>query len=118
MATVSSHTLNGVDGTHAGGINVSLYQLSGSGIRSVIFDTETDSGGRLREDIDPSRIDTQATYELVFETGPYWVAKNGAPLAGRHIRQIVLRFEMPKPEGLYHMPVILGPNTYSTWASS
>jgi 5-hydroxyisourate hydrolase len=118
MATVSSHTLNGVDGTHAGGINVSLYQLSGSGIRTVIFDTETDPGGRLREEIEPGRIDTEATYELVFETGPYWTARKDGPAAGRYIRQIVLRFEMPDSGGLYHMPVILGPNTYSTWSSS
>jgi len=29
-----------------------------------------------------------------------------------------LRFAMPDPEGTYHMPIILNPNSYSTWMSS
>ncbi|MFS4580405.1 hydroxyisourate hydrolase [Phaeobacter sp. C3_T13_0] len=78
----------------------------------------TDAGRRLREDIDPDKIDPNATYELVFETGPYWATKNIGPSTVRHIRQIVLRFDMPDADNLYHMPIILGPNTYSTWSSS
>ena len=48
MAVVSSHTLNGVDGTHAGGIAVSLRNLNTG---ETLFDTAMDDGGRLVQDI-------------------------------------------------------------------
>ena len=47
MATVTTHTLNSVHGTHAGGIAVSLLRISHDGKRDVVFESETDAGGRL-----------------------------------------------------------------------
>ncbi|WP_127115864.1 hydroxyisourate hydrolase [Shimia sediminis] len=116
MATLSTHTLNGVDGTHAGGIGVTLVKLAEAGAE-LIFETETDAGGRLRREIPADQIDTAATYELVMDTAAYWATQAAAAPTAGHIRQIVLRFEMSDAEGAYHMPVILGPNTYSTWLS-
>lgn len=117
MATLSSHTLNGVDGTHAGGVGVEFSRLSEAG-REVIFASETSPGGRLSEDIDASQIDVHATYELVFLTGDYWERCNIAKSDGHRIEEVVFRFKMKDPEGSYHMPVILSPNGYSTWRSS
>jgi len=34
------------------------------------------------------------------------------------VQEIALRFVMPDAEGAYHMPIILNPNSYSTWMSS
>ena len=113
MATVSSHTLNGTDGTHAGGIDVTL-----TGPDGVVFEAAMDAGGRLSQDIPADQIDAQATYELVFRTGPYWAARD-IPRDGPQIMdQIVLRFRMPDPDAKYHMPVILSPNGYSCWWSA
>ena len=111
MAKLTSHTLNGSDGTHAGGIVVSLRDL-GSG--AVLLTAEMDAGGRLSAEIAPDRIDPKATYELVFETAPYWAA-HGVTAT---VQQIALRFAMPDPDGAYHMPVILNPNSYSMWMSA
>ena len=47
MATLTSHTLNGTDGTHAGGIAVTLSVVRGP----QIFAAEMDSGGRLQMEI-------------------------------------------------------------------
>jgi 5-hydroxyisourate hydrolase len=33
------------------------------------------------------------------------------------VTQIALRFAMTDPEGAYHMPIILNPNSYSMWTS-
>lgn len=113
MATISSHTLNGTDGTHAGGIRVVL-----TGPAGVVFDAETDPGGRLSQEIEADRIDPQAAYDLTFHTGPYWQAR-AIPRDGPQIMdQIVLRFQMPDPGARYHMPVILSPNGYSCWWSA
>ena len=115
MAVVTSHTLNGTDGTHAGGIAVTLANCATG---EVLFATETDPGGRLSQEILPERIEPDARYELVFATGLYWAAR-GIPREGVQIMdEVVLRFSMPDPEGRYHMPVILSPNSYSVWWSA
>lgn len=112
MAVVSTHTLNGADGTHAGGIRVRLVNLS-TGIG--LFESETDTGGRLQETVDLTGADPADRYELVFDTGHYWTTQGVAH--SRQIDEIVLRFAMPDPAARYHMPIILSPNSYSTWAS-
>ena len=110
MATLTSHTLNGSDGTHAGGIAVTLTNLTSG---AVVMTTRMDAGGRLSQQIAPDSIDPAATYELLFDSGPYWAARN-TPAT---VTQIALRFAMPDRGGAYHMPVILNPNSYSMWAS-
>ncbi|MEK6204932.1 MAG: hydroxyisourate hydrolase [Amylibacter sp.] len=112
MAVISSHTLNGTDGTHADGITVTLSRLGQD--NEIIFETVMDDGGRLEQEIAPTQIDPDAIYELVFETGSFWNERN---ISGA-ISQIVLRFSMPDVNGKYHMPVILNPNSYTIWRSS
>lgn len=112
MAIISSHTLNGTDGSHAAGIAVSLTRLGQ--VKEVIFTTVMDDGGRLKQEIAADQIDPDATYELVFETAAFWHEQH---ISGA-IPQIVLRFLMPNPKGKYHMPVILNPYSYSVWRSS
>jgi len=113
MATISSHTLNGTDGTHAGGIDVTL-----TGPNGLVFEAQMDAGGRLSHDVPADRIDPEVMYELVFQTGSYWEARN-IPRQGPQIMdQVVLRFRMPDPEARYHMPIIISPNGYSCWWSA
>jgi 5-hydroxyisourate hydrolase len=111
MAKLTSHTLNGSDGTHAGGIPVTLTNLNTG---TVIFVAEMDMGGRLSQDIASDRVDPDTLFELVLDTGGYWKARN-MPAA---VTQIALRFAMHDPDGVYHMPVILNPNSYSMWTSA
>ncbi len=111
MAKLTTHTLNGSDGTHAGNIRVTLHNLAAG---TVVLTAVTDDGGRLAADIPADLIDPDATYELIFETGSYWAARDVAAT----VREIALRFAMADPDGAYHMPVILNPNAYSMWMSS
>ena len=109
MVILTSHILNGTDGTHAGGIKVSFSKLG----EVKIFETKTDEGGRLKSKIDSVKIDSFATYELVFETGPYWIDRGFKQI----MDQVVLRFKIPDPSSDYHMPIIISPNSYSVWWS-
>tara|TARA_B100001057_G_scaffold117018_1_gene115601 strand:+ start:1644 stop:1979 length:336 start_codon:yes stop_codon:yes gene_type:complete len=111
MAKITSHTLNGFDGTHASGITVQLRNTKNG---SVIFSAEMDTGGRLSQDVSADHVDPGVSYELIFETGQYW-ARQGI---NAKTKEIALRFEMNDPDGAYHMPVIINPNAYSTWMSS
>lgn len=111
MAIISSHTLNGSDGTHAGGISVTLTNLNTG---KILFTDCMDDGGRLSRKIPEDDVDSGAIYELVFNTKTYWATRKVLV----KVSQIVLRFEMANPEGVYHMPVIINPNSYSMWSSA
>ena len=111
MAQITSHTLNGFDGTHAAGIPVLLRNTKN---RFIIFSAEMDARGRLSQDVSAEHIEPDITYELVFETGTYWAVRG----IDAKTKEIALRFEMQDPDGAYHMPVIINPNAYSTWMSS
>ena len=41
MATISSHVLNSVDGTHAGGVRVQCWRILDSGARESVFDVRS-----------------------------------------------------------------------------
>ena len=118
MAIVSTHTLDAVQGAHAGGIAVTLVKLAKDGSRTTLFRKETDPGGRLLEEIDAVAIDTEAQYELVFETGAYFTTRLPSRDAHQIVNEVVLRFAMPDAKAKYHLPVILAPNGYSVWWSS
>lgn len=115
MAVISSHALNGVDGTHAGSIRVQVHERKSG---KILFASETDEGGRLSEKVDISASGSDATYEMVFETGPYWKANDVSRDSVQIMSEIVVRFQMPDPDARYHIPVIISPNSYSVWWSS
>ena len=101
-ATISTHVLNGADGTHSSGVAVRLINLT-TGV--TLFAEETGSGGRLSHKVDLTGSDPMDRYELSFTT------------AAGAMEEIALRFGMPDPEGRYHVPLILSPNAASFWWS-
>jgi len=114
MAIISSHTLNGMNGTHAGGFPVRLINITKN---SEIFSTNIDNNGRLEENIDLSLNDVTDKFELIFDTGVYWNSLGLSASDDQIITEVVLRFSMPNKNARYHMPVILSPNSYSIWSS-
>jgi 5-hydroxyisourate hydrolase len=44
MATLSSHLLNSVNGTHASGVKVIINQINSSGEKVIFFESKTDNG--------------------------------------------------------------------------
>ena len=114
MAIVSSHTLNGTNGTHAGEFPVRLINITNN---SEIFSTRMDNNGRLEENVDLSLTDEIDKFELIFDTGVYWNSFGLSSSDNQIISEVVLRFSMPNKNARYHMPLILSPNSYSTWSS-
>ncbi|MBX2839708.1 MAG: hydroxyisourate hydrolase [Gammaproteobacteria bacterium] len=114
MATVSSHTLNGVDGSHAAAVRMQLKNLATG---AILFDTATDVAGRLSMAVDLRAFDVTDQYEMICWSGEYWASQD-LPRDGVQImQQIVLRFTMPNVDARYHIPLILNPNSYSCWWS-
>ena len=118
MAIITTHTLNSVDGTHAGGVGVELFHLPLKGPRTRLIEAETDAGGRLQMTLEAGRVDTAADYEIVLQTGAYFGARLPLQPGLRLVREVVVRFAMPDPEANYHIPFMLAPNSHSVWYSS
>ena len=110
MATISSHLLNSVDGTHANGIKVTIYQINSSGEKKIFFETETDEGGRILKDFELSNNDCACEYEMVCKTADYFSEK-------KVVSEIIIKFKMEDPKKKYHLPIIISPNGYSIWWS-
>ena len=117
MAILSSHTLDSVNGSHAGGVVVTLQRITTDGERTTVLTSATDSGGRFSEEVDLSQANREDSYELVFSSGAYFESHTVASLSPRIVREVVIRFQMPDKDGRYHIPVILAPNSYSVWWS-
>ena len=110
MATISSHLLNSVNGTHANGIKVTIYQINSSGEKKIFFETETDKGGRILKDFELSNNDCVCEYEMVCKTADYFSEK-------KIVSEIIVKFKMEDPKKKYHLPIIISPNGYSIWWS-
>ena len=110
MATLSSHLLNSVDGTHACGVKVIINQINSSGEKVIFFESETDNGGRILKDFDLSKDDCNCDYEMVCKTSDYFSKK-------KIVSEITIKFRMEDPKKKYHLPIIISPNGYSIWWS-
>jgi len=110
MATLSSHLLNSVNGTHACGVKVIINQINSSGEKVIFFESETDNGGRILKDFDLSKDDCNCDYEMVCKTSDYFSEK-------KIVSEIIIKFRMEDPKKKYHLPIIISPNGYSIWWS-
>ena len=111
MATVSSHILDSVKGTHAAGIRCQLLQLAANGERQVVFDVLADHEGRISETLPIGDDDIGCEYELLLHAAEYFNADTAL------VPVVVIRFIVHDAERRYHMPVMLSPHSYSTWWS-
>ena len=110
MATISSHLLNSVDGTHASGVKAIIYQINSSGNKKIFLETKTDEGGRILKDFELSDDDCKCDYEMICKTADYFSEK-------KIISEIIIKFKMENPKKKYHIPIIISPNGYSIWWS-
>jgi 5-hydroxyisourate hydrolase-like protein (transthyretin family) len=52
VATFSSHLLDATNGSHAGSIEVIIYQVKENGERKVFCETKSDDGGRILQEFE------------------------------------------------------------------
>ena len=110
MATLSSHLLNSVNGTHASGVKVTILQTRPNGDKKTFLETESDIGGRILKDFDLTAEDCLCDYEMICKTADYFSEKN-------IVSEVIVKFKMEDPKKKYHLPIIISPNGYSIWWS-
>ena len=115
MAYISSHFLNGTNGTHASAVGVKLIYIDAQGIRNKLFEAQSDDGGRFSHDFCAA---SNGKYEIVIASGIYF-ERQALPRTGVQIlSEIVIRFTITNPDARCHIPVIMSPNSYSCWWSN
>ena len=110
MATLSSHLLNSVNGTHASNVDVIIYQIKLNGEKKIFYESKTDKGGRILKEFDLDNEDCKADYEMICKSGDYFSEK-------KVVSEITIKFNMSDPKKKYHIPIIISPNGYSVWWS-
>ena len=110
MAIFSSHLLDATNGSHAGNIDVIIYQIKENGDKEIFFESKSDDGGRIHKEFDLSDDDTKCEYEMICKTGDYFSEK-------KVVSEITIKFNMSDPKKNYHIPIIISPNGYSIWWS-
>jgi len=106
---LSTHVLDSARGRPAAGMRVQLLR---EGV--PIVETMTNQDGRAGAALisgEPLRI---GHYELRFHAGAYFAAHADA----RFYDIIPIRFAVAEPEGRYHIPLLVGPWTYTTYRGS
>lgn len=110
-ATLSTHVLDATTGRPARDVSLALDRRSGERWQPV-GGGATDADGRCRS-MAPDGLDA-GVYRLVFDTGSYFTAHDGAGF----YPEVVIVFEVTEPERHHHVPLLLSPFAYSTYRGS
>ena len=117
MGKLSTHVLDIANGCPAAGMRVALLRLDAGGaaeIRSVTLDADGRAGGPLLEGeaLRPGR------YRLVFEVAAYFRSRGAALADPPFIDCVPLEFGIADARSNYHVPLLVGPWSYSTYRGS
>ena len=106
MTTLSTHVLDSALGTPAAGVDVVLTGPDGT----VLTQAATDADGRVRFDAPVAA----GVHRLIFATGAWFAAADRPTL----YPEVVLSFVVDATEEHYHVALLLGPWSYTTYRGS
>ena len=114
---LSTHVLDTAAGKPAVGIKVVLKEV-GRSAEGLLTEAVTNADGRTDEPLlagAPLRI---GTYQLEFHIGAYFAASGAAAADPPFLGVVPVRFAIADPAGHYHVPLLVGPWSYSTYRGS
>ena len=115
---LSTHVLDTMHGTPAGGMYVSLYTTAGTAAslvkRFVLNSDGRHAGGPLYD----SLTLTTGTYRLVFEVAAYFRARGVTLPEPPFLNEVTLDFGIADAGQHYHVPLLVSPWSYSTYRGS
>ncbi len=115
---LSTHVLDTMHGTPAGGMQVELHTTDG-GKASLVkrFTLNTDGrnpDGPLYDNASLKR----GTYRLVFDVAAYFKARGVQLPEPNFLNQVSLDFGVADEKAHYHVPLLVSPWSYSTYRGS
>ena len=113
MNKVSTHILDLMQGTPAGGVLVELEERDSSGNWRAVGSARTDDDGRCAQLL-PGNDLRPGFYRICFDTGAYFTAHKIASL----YPTVTVTFEVRAGESQFHIPLLLSANGYTTYRGS
>lgn len=107
---ITTHVLDVSIGKPAAGVRVVLTQANDAQRRQIGAGV-TDADGRLK---DLGAAPAPGIFELTFETGPYFLARD---IKSFHPR-VTVTVEITDPNQHYHVPLLISPFGYTTYRGS
>lgn len=114
---LSTHVLDTANGVPAKGVAFSLYEV-GASARGLVTSGTTNSDGRTDAPLLSGAPLRMGTYELNFDIGSYFAARDEATSDPAFLGVVTLRFSIAEPEGHYHVPLLAAPWSYTTYRGS
>ena len=111
MPSISTHVLNSENGTHVGGLTVTLTHIEPDGTKNNIFSNKTDAGGRILENFD-FPLTNNEIFEIEFKLSDIHMKKKGI-----YCSDIIFRVSFSSENEKFHIPIIVSQNGASTWWS-
>ncbi len=115
---LTTHVLDTANGKPAAGMVVSLHRVDDDGGRQELVRVTTNADGRTDSPLLVGDHLLRGTYELVFETGPYWRSLGVNTGEPPFLDRIPIAFGIPDPDAHYHVPLLCSPWAYSTYRGS
>ncbi len=110
---VSTHVLNTALGLPAAGVAVALERRAATEW-DLLSQTATDADGRAAALLPRDTPAAPGIYRLRFATGAYFISLGTETL----FPEVEVRFEVRAGELHYHLPLLLTPQSYTTYRGS
>jgi 5-hydroxyisourate hydrolase len=89
-----------------------------TGEKTLLKETRTNSDGRTDEPLLVEDALQPGVYELIFDVGSYFLAKDASLPQPLFLDQVPLRFGISDASSHYHVPLLASPWSYSTYRGS
>jgi 5-hydroxyisourate hydrolase len=114
MKRISTHVLDTARGTPAKDVPVRLERKGASGKWSLLAAAHTDPDGRCGQLLPENKILSPGLYRLVFDTASYFATLKIDAL----YPLVEITFQVLEGESHFHIPLLLSPNSYTTYRGS
>ena len=117
MGHLSTHVLDTANGCPAAGMKVTLQRVEAAGattLRSFALNADGRADSALLDD----KTMAAGRYRLLFEVAPYFRARGAALPEPPFLDIVRLDFGIADAAGLYHVPLLVSPWSYSTYRGS
>ena len=115
MTKLTTHVLDTSHGGPAAGVAIRLFSIGRT--REHVAGATTNADGRTPEPLLEDESMVTGTYELEFDVGSYFHARDTALADPPFLDTVVIRFSIRADEN-YHVPLLVSPWSYSTYRGS
>lgn len=111
---ISTHVLDTANGKPAAAVPVQLFRRGASGDWRRLASARTDSDGRCSQLLPADENLAPGEYRLEFDTAAYYSAQKVDGL----YPSVSINFVVRSGQSLFHIPLLLSPNGYTTYRGS